>query len=66
MELALVIGYIKKIIKTEILKGGIIMRNIIAMLLAYPIYFTLDFGWTWICVILLQILAGLDFKLRDR
>lgn len=42
------------------------MRSIIAMVLAFTLYTTIDFGWQWICIILLQLLAGLDFKLREK
>jgi hypothetical protein len=41
------------------------MRATLALLLSFPIYYVVDFGWTWVCVILLQVLAGLNFKFGD-
>lgn len=34
--------------------------------LALPVYYSLDFGWTYVLVILLQFLAGLDVKFKDK
>ena len=42
------------------------MRILIAFILALILYSKIDFGWEYLALILLQILAGLDFKLFER
>jgi len=42
------------------------MRIAIAFLLAVPIYNMVEFGWGWLLIITLQILAGLDLELWNR
>ena len=41
------------------------MRILIAFILALILYLKIDFGWEYLVLILLQILAGLDFKLFE-
>jgi len=41
------------------------MRILIAFILALILYLKIDFGWEYLALILLQILAGLDFKLFE-
>jgi hypothetical protein len=43
------------------------MRSILALLLSLPIYYTVGLNhWgTYICIIGLQLLAGIDAKLRN-
>jgi len=43
-----------------------ILRILIAFILVLPLYLTIDFGWEYLALILLQILAGFDFKLFRR
>ena len=41
------------------------MRILIAFILVLPLYLTIDFGWEYLVLILLQVLAGLDFKIFE-
>lgn len=40
------------------------MRPLIALILALPLYSSVEFGWTFLLIVGLQILAGLDFRLN--
>ena len=42
------------------------MRILIAFILVLPLYIAIDFGWEYLVLILLQVLAGLDFKIFER
>ena len=42
------------------------MRILIAFILALILCLKIDFGWEYLALILLQILAGLDFKIFKR
>jgi len=42
------------------------LRMLIAFILALILCLKIDFGWEYLALILLQILAGLDFKLFRR
>lgn len=42
------------------------MRALIAMILAYPVYYALDSGWIILAVIGLQLIAGLDFIMFEK
>lgn len=41
------------------------MRIILALVLSIPIYMSIEIGWSWVCLIGLQILAGLNVELGD-
>jgi len=41
------------------------MRILIAYILVLPLYLKIDFWWGYLVLILLQVLAGLDFKLFE-
>lgn len=36
------------------------MKALLAIVVAMPLYFMIDFGWGWLCIIALQLLAGLN------
>ncbi|WP_181397686.1 hypothetical protein [Gracilibacillus dipsosauri] len=42
-----------------------LVRVIIALVLAMPLYYVIDFGWLFISVMGLQFLAGLDIDFFD-